>query len=425
MKKENRLQKKLLGISIFPIIVMGVFFAFVGITIVKATNEEEIYNTLDGVCLQTNQVLTHQFPEGGYREEHGKYYVGDKDMNDFTYYIDDNKEYFGTEVTIFIGDERAITTIYDDSGNRITGSVLLDSKIYDTVYKGEKYISDDVIIYDKKYYGEYVPLYDGDEVVGMVFAGLSNEKFIKMLVRYYFAIGAFTLVTTVITILIVMQYSKRIAEDLEEIKVYFGKLEEKQSGDFEISEAVLERKDEIGDLGRYAIEAGKQLKQIIGHDPLTGLYNRRSGLQFLSNLWDNAEKGDAFTIVMCDIDYFKNVNDKYGHDMGDAVLVKATAMLQRYFEKDGCVIRWGGEEFIIGVPFTEKKTLAVLEKMREEMSRSKFTHKEGDFFITMTFGVEEFGGQESLHVMINKADDKLYKGKDEGRDRIVCTMDSL
>lgn len=425
MKKDNRLQKKLLGISIFPIIIMGVFFAFVGIMIVKTTNEDEIYKTLDGVCLQTKEVLVHQFPGGGYREEHGKYYIGDKDMESLVYYIDDNKEYFGTEVTVFIGDERAITTICDENGKRITGSVLLDSNIYQTVCSGEKYIADDIIIYDKKYYGEYIPIYDKGEVVGMIFAGFRNESFIEIMVRYYFAIGAFTIVTTIITILIVMQYSRRIAEDLEEIKEYFGRLVKKQDSELEISDTVLERKDEIGDLGRYATEVGKQLKQIIGHDPLTGVYNRRSGLQYLGNLWDKAQNGDAFTVVMCDIDFFKNVNDKYGHDMGDAVLVKITAMLQRFFGSEGCVIRWGGEEFVIGVPFSEKKTVSILEKLREELKRSKFTHKDGEFFIEMTFGVEEYEKQENLHNMINGADSKLYKGKVEGRDRIVCKIDSL
>lgn len=419
MNSGNKLQQKLLRISIIPIIVMGIFFALVEITIVKTTNEAEIYNTLNGVCLQTRKILDDRYPDGGYREERNKFYVGDEKLEEMFYVIDDIKDCFGAEVTVFIGDKRAITTIVDDNGERIIGSIQPDSKITDTVKEGNIYVASDVNIYNDKYYGEYIPLYDNGKVVGMVFAGLSNDNFTKMLVRYYFAIAAFTVITTVVTILIVMQYSRRIAQDLEEIKVFFGKLADRHADDFDISESVLERDDEIGELGRYAIDAGKQLKKMIGHDPLTGLYNRRSGLQYLGDLWDKAKNGDMLTIVMCDMDFFKKINDMYGHDMGDAVLVKSTSVLSRYFGNNGYVIRWGGEEFVIGIPMSEAKTVEMLEKLRAELKRSKFTHKDGEFYITMTFGVAEYNNQESLQVLINEADDKLYRGKEEGRDRIV------
>ncbi len=420
MNSGNKLQKKLLMISIIPIIVMGVFFAIVEMTIVKAANEEEIYSTLDGVCLQARQIFNHQFPNGNYTEEHGNFFVDGEDMSQYSYVLDNIKDFFGTEVSIFIGDKRAITTLVDDKGERIVGSFQTDRNIIDTVKGGGKYVSDNVTIYKKKYYGEYIPLYnDDDEVVGMVFAGMSNDNFVKMLVRYYFAIGAFTLIITVITILIVMQYSKRLAEDLEEIKVYFGMLADKQADKFIISEAVLERDDEIGELARYAKDAGTQLKMMIGRDPLTGLYNRRSGLQYLGDLWEKAVNGDMCTIVMCDMDYFKKVNDMCGHDMGDAVLVKATTLLKKYFNDEGYVIRWGGEEFVIGVPYSKKRTIDILEKLRTELRRNKFTYKNGEFYITMTFGVAEYNQQVNLQSLINEADDKLYRGKEEGRDRIV------
>lgn len=420
MENRNRLKWKLLNISLVPIIVMGIFFAFVEITIIKTTNESEIYSKLDGVCHQTRNGLEARYSDGGYRVEHGTFYVNNEKMDEMNAYIDSIKDCFGAEVTVFVEDKRAITTIVDEEGNRIVGSKQTDSEIVETVMNGEKYVSEDVIIYNRKYYGEYIPLYDDGKVVGMVFAGLPNDSFIDMIIRYYVAIIIFTLVTTVIVVLIVMQYSRRIAQDLENIKTYFGKLADRKDDDYEISESVLERNDEIGDLGRYAIEVGEQLRKMIGHDPLTGLYNRRSGLQYLGEMWQKANEGDMCTIVMCDIDFFKKVNDKYGHDMGDAVLVKITSMLDRYFGDKGYVIRWGGEEFVIGVPFSEHKTISMLEDLREDLKRSKFTHKDGDFYISMTFGVAVYKPDESLQSLINKADDKLYKGKAAGRDRIVC-----
>lgn len=420
-KMKNKLQWSLILISIVPVLIAGVVFTFFSISILTTSNADNVYRELNGVCRQTENEFSKLYPRG-YSVLSGQYFSEGRNISDFADTLERFKKHFDVEVTIFFGEERALTTIVDDDGKRFVGTTQNDKRIIDSVFNGGVWESNDVIIQGNRYYGVYIPLYDGDEVGGMVFAGLTQESFQDSINSFYFKITLFMLAIVFVIGTIVILYTNKITVMLGSIKDYLGKLVLRQTPDIEMDEAVLERSDEIGDLGRYAVDVGEQLKSIIGCDPLTGLYNRRAGRQLLDCMWEKSdETGKSFTIVMGDIDFFKRVNDTYGHDEGDEVLKTVAAIMKKHIAAvdDSFAIRWGGEEFMMGFMLSKNETVSLLKKMSDEIKSVIFKTKIARFKISMTFGVAERLEKDAIHNMIVRSDENLYKGKQDGRDRIV------
>ncbi len=157
-------------------------------------------------------------------------------------------------------------------------------------------------------------------------------------------------------------------------------------------------------------------------DPLTQLDNRfliESKMQ--SFLQDKDQVRFPVTVLLCDVDHFKSVNDTYGHDVGDEVLKRVSHVLVTNSRKKDHVGRWGGEEFIIlsentsidqGISFAE-----ILRKRIEDVS---YTDLGIDRNITMSFGVSEIKVDGSFDAAVKAADDGLYKAKETGRNRVAC-----
>lgn len=161
----------------------------------------------------------------------------------------------------------------------------------------------------------------------------------------------------------------------------------------------------------------KKLETLSNTDALTGLKNRRASYEYINNLVaDNV----AFDIVMCDIDKFKSVNDTYGHDVGDQVLLGVTAELKRFFENNkSTVCRWGGEEFLI-ISEHNNKLDDLLRNCKSQIARQNFNASDTTFFVTMTFGVASNSLEmKNVDDFIKIADENLYKGKNSGRNVIV------
>ena len=124
---------------------------------------------------------------------------------------------------------------------------------------------------------------------------------------------------------------------------------------------------------------------------------------------------------MADIDYFKRINDTYGHACGDFVLKEISNLLKKYAgENDAFVSRWGGEEFLMIFPGkTASETYSVTEAIMNEIRTTNRTFENHELSVTMTFGIAEAKANETADITINRADALLYKGKESGRDRIV------
>lgn len=163
----------------------------------------------------------------------------------------------------------------------------------------------------------------------------------------------------------------------------------------------------------------ERLEQLASLDPLTGVWNRRSMLNYMER-YRKAHPTEAFTVAMGDIDHFKQVNDCYGHDCGDAVLVWLTGMFQEYLGEQARICRWGGEEFLFH--FSEMngdEAYRMLVDLKNHLNGACFRWEENEIPITLTIGVEENDFQSELSELIRRVDEKLYQGKNAGRNRIV------
>lgn len=165
-----------------------------------------------------------------------------------------------------------------------------------------------------------------------------------------------------------------------------------------------------------------KLRDVAGKDPLTGLFNRRSAIEYINGKIEGYNEGlySSLTIVMADIDHFKLVNDTYGHDKGDEVLVALADIMGRFMRDKGLASRWGGEEFVlIFVDNNGDDTYAHLINLQREIAAKSFFFGGDEVKVTLTFGLAEQGSDSTIDDTIKEADEKLYIGKEKGRNIII------
>jgi len=151
------------------------------------------------------------------------------------------------------------------------------------------------------------------------------------------------------------------------------------------------------------------------NDPLTGLPNRRRLAEFLNQL---AHSGFCFLII--DIDFFKSINDRYGHDVGDEVLQQLAVILNENIRDTDLVARIGGEEFCIVFPATNIDISAGLaDKLRQSIARQPFETQRGEVNVTVSIGITEHKNNMSHSDTFKAADQALYLSKKHGRNRIT------
>lgn len=422
MKIFRKLEFKLILMSTIPIIVVGFLFMIFGIRAIETSTSLAQKKTLTGICNQLTAEFIQRYP-GNYYEEDGKFYSDGTDISEALSLLDQYKESFNAEVTIFFKDVSVLTTICDNNGNRIIGTRASDSEIYNTVRYGKVFSSDNTEINGKIFHVVYQPLRGQDgTVVGMVFAGITDDEFKSIIRSTRIEIIIIAIAICLIVVVIVTIFSKDTAAMLTSIKEYLGSLIDSKTVEFEMPEELLKRNDEIGDLGRYAVSISDELQIIIGRDPLTGLFNRRSGRALLDKLWDNAKKEETtFSIVMSDIDHFKYVNDTYGHDAGDMVLKEISEIFLKHIATapGSYPIRWGGEEILLGLMLPLGQAINLVTVMMEEIRNHEYTFNGQTFKVTVTFGISSSKTHDDVHGIIVSADEKLYRGKKEGRDRLI------
>ena len=164
----------------------------------------------------------------------------------------------------------------------------------------------------------------------------------------------------------------------------------------------------------------QKVKQESKEDFLTKLYNKRALDEFMSIKEAEYKRYDRnFAIVMFDIDFFKKVNDTYGHEAGDAVLSAVAKILKKESRSVDVVGRFGGEEFLALLSDTDIKGGVVLaEKVRQHVQKAHFVYKKKRIKVTISSGVSQRSDHVSLEAAVNSADEYLYKAKKEGRNRV-------
>ena len=169
----------------------------------------------------------------------------------------------------------------------------------------------------------------------------------------------------------------------------------------------------------YHVE--KELMKYAITDPLTGLFNRRYVYQ-LVRYQEKMHKRESrpFSIILGDIDEFKRINDKYGHEVGDSILVSMSNILRDSIRDQDSIARWGGEEYLILLPNTAlSEAIMVAGRLGEIVGSKTLRAGEDDIPMSMTFGVCEYDPEEGIDACINRADNALIKGKQAGKNRVV------
>lgn len=166
------------------------------------------------------------------------------------------------------------------------------------------------------------------------------------------------------------------------------------------------------------IEYNRKLMKQANTDTLTGLYNRRRTMEYLETLLRDAES--QISICLCDIDHFKRVNDTYGHDVGDVVLTAISDTFRKRLPPDTFISRWGGEEFLLIFPrMNGDEAGTALEILRQKIREITFDGGTEKFTVSLTYGLVEYDFHSDITTLLKEADEKLYIGKESGRDRII------
>ncbi len=168
-----------------------------------------------------------------------------------------------------------------------------------------------------------------------------------------------------------------------------------------------------------------QLRDKSQTDELTGLHNRRAFQSKLDmELQRSLRTGRAFSLIMCDIDFFKTVNDTYGHLCGDIALKHLAGILNRRCRKTDTVSRWGGEEFMALLPETKLgDATRIAEELRSTVAASPCYCGSAKIFLTISLGVHECNAQGKMDDHLKTVDDLLYKAKETGRNRVCTDLD--
>ncbi len=166
----------------------------------------------------------------------------------------------------------------------------------------------------------------------------------------------------------------------------------------------------------------KKLKYFAAHDKLTGFLNRRAFFAFLENDIKRLKRIDShLTILMLDLDFFKNINDTYGHLIGDFVLAEFSKQIKKNLRDIDLVCRYGGEEFLILLTDSDiHQSLIVSNKLREIIEQFIFCTNELKINITVSIGAAEFNTDERIDSFIKRVDEALYVAKKTGRNKVVA-----
>ncbi|MDD5240601.1 MAG: GGDEF domain-containing protein [Sulfuricella sp.] len=173
-------------------------------------------------------------------------------------------------------------------------------------------------------------------------------------------------------------------------------------------------------------EETSRLHQKAAIDQLTGVLNYSSLMETLEQQVAKAEqKGSPLCVMMADLDFFKKVNDTYGHLVGDLVLRHTAERIQAAVRDFDMVGRFGGEEFVIILKNTDLALAKVIaERIREEVSSTPFHAKEFNIEVTISLGVAMLRKDEHMETLLERADAAMYEAKKNGRDRVEIADDS-
>ncbi|HAF90055.1 MAG TPA: response regulator PleD, partial [Deltaproteobacteria bacterium] len=174
----------------------------------------------------------------------------------------------------------------------------------------------------------------------------------------------------------------------------------------------------------YILQELKNVEIMADTDRLTGLANRRRMDEFLEAIFNLfPEEKQPFSLIIADVDQFKQYNDAHGHQLGDIILASVAAIIKKCIRRGDLAARFGGDEFVVILPNCDKENAVLIaNKIRVDIAKDKFKYQQQQLGKqTCTFGVATFPEDaDTTELLLKKADDSLYKGKSDGRNKVIA-----
>ncbi len=422
-KKGNRsFYIEFLGMTLLPLIVCGVVMMMVCSNSVKESMTTEAHDNLKNVALTVLAAYDHAHPGDYEAKLEGdviNLYKGDALISDDYEMLDGIKQGSSLEISLFYYDTRLVTTLKDADGNRMIKTVASE-KIVDDVFKAKtSRFYDNVAIAGSEYYAYYEPILSkiSGECIGMIGIAKPAEQLKQVINRSVNRNLIVMLVAIAITSVFIMMFANNLVSIVKFMLDFMRKLSDNKL-DSKLDARVAQREDELGEMGRNLNNLQISLRRLIERDVLTGLFNRRSAEKKIDDIEDSGVK---YCVAIGDIDHFKKFNDTFGHECGDVVLREVAHLLNEGMNRhEGFVARWGGEEFLlVFVNASISEAYEGLMVIRQALHDKDVEYNGQIHKVTMTFGAAEKTEGVPINHLIRAADDKLYEGKQGGRDRVI------
>lgn len=258
------IQKKILSMTIGPVVLLGLLSIFFMLTTVRSSMMEEIEEGLKGTAAAT--LAAYDQNTGDYMESsNGDIWKGSYNISRSESLVDRIKDNTGMDVTFFYGDRRIMTSALDSNGDRILNSPAGERIVEKVLQNGEEYFSNSVSLDGVMNYGYFMPVYQNgsdDEIIGMVFVGTDKENKDAVVNGIIFGIGAAVCVAMILCIGVGLKLATSISHNIKKSISIMGKVAE---GDLTVwvDDKMLKRKDEIGDLSRVTVKLKDTLKGIL------------------------------------------------------------------------------------------------------------------------------------------------------------------
>ncbi len=258
------IQKKILSMTIGPVVLLGLLSIFFMLTTVRSSMMEEIEEGLKGTAAAT--LAAYDQNTGDYMESsNGDIWKGSYNISRSESLVDRIRDNTGMDVTFFYGDRRIMTSALDSNGDRILNSPAGERIVEKVLQNGEEYFSNSVSLDGVMNYGYFMPVYQNgsdDEIIGMVFVGTDKENKDAVVNGIIFGIGAAVCVAMILCIGVGLKLATSISHNIKKSISIMGKVAE---GDLTVwvDDKMLKRKDEIGDLSRVTVKLKDTLKGIL------------------------------------------------------------------------------------------------------------------------------------------------------------------
>lgn len=424
MKQKKGLRRKLLSLELASFLVITAVIGMVTVvTVSKSITGQEQRKMKEVTALVQNQYDARYPGEFGIKLlEDGSYqvYKGDADITRDYSVIDQVKESFGYEVSLFCKNIRVQTTLTDARGERYLSTKAPTLVTAKTVDGKEEAFFKDVKVGKEKQFAYYTPLLLEDGTVyGMIGISCSSKDVKSGVIATVLPLVGICIGLALVFSLLSIRYITKMVDPLVKLN---GFTNDVAKGNFntDIPASILQREDEIGALARDGKAMQKAIRVLVEYDALTKLRNRRYGEKRLRQVVENAPKTKTdFCTGIGDIDFFKKINDIYGHEAGDKVLQDVSKILKEHMLGKGFVARWGGEEFLL---VFERATLEEAQKTAEgildAIRANTLVYREKEISVTMSMGIARGIFGEAPDSLLKRADDFLYQAKEGGRDQI-------